>query len=124
MVVKDEDQSLIKLANLYRYLPAYANKFSEDLSYVSLLEVKSNIFNAYALININNWDEAFNYINKAIESYSRTINNMSDKDNSFDINKTYIILNELQSAANIRDKNVFLIKYKNFIEETEKQKKY
>ena len=120
---EDKEQTLIKLANLYRYLPAYASNFTDNLEYISLLETKSNIFNSYVFVSINNWDEASNYLNKAIESYSRTLNNIQSKSNIYNSNKTYIILNELQSAVNIKDKEVFFIKYKNFIEETEKHNK-
>lgn len=124
IAVKNEDKNntLIKLANLYRYLPAYASSFSNDLNFISLLETKSNVFNTYVFVNIENWEEATNYINKSIESYSRALNNIQNNRN-FDTNKIYIILNEIQNAVNIKDKDVFFIKYKNFIEETEKQGK-
>lgn len=117
---QDKNNTLIKLANLYRYLPAYASNFSDDSNYISLLETKSNIFKAYVFVNIDNWDEASTFTNKSIESYSRALNNIQNK-NNYNINKKYIILNEIQSAVAIKDKEVFLIKYKNFIEETEKQ---
>lgn len=119
---EDKDKTLIKLANLYRYLPAYASNFSNDTSYVSLLETKSNVYKAYVFINMNNWDEASNYINTAIASYTKTLNNLQDKMNTYDTNKTYIILNELQNAINIQDREVFLIKYKKFLENAEKQR--
>ena len=117
---EDKNNTLIKLANLYRYLPAYASNFSDDLNYISLLETKSNVFKTYVFVNIDNWNEATSNINRAIESYSRALNNIQDNRN-YDTNKVYIILNEIQSAVNIKDKDVFLIKYKNFIEETEQQ---
>lgn len=118
---KDKENTLIKLANLYRYLPAYASNFSNDSNYLSILETKSNIFKAYVYVNVDNWEEASNYTSKSIESYSRALNNIQDNRN-YDTNKIYIILNEIQSATNIKDKDVFLIKYKNFIEESDKQR--
>ncbi len=122
IAVKNEnkDESLIKLANLYRYLPAYASNFSNDLNYISLLETKSNIFKTYVFVNLGNWDEASSFTNKSIESYSRALNNIQESRND-NTNKIYIILNEMQNAISIKDKDVFLIKYKNFVEETEKQ---
>lgn len=117
---EDKENTLIKLANLYRYLPAYASNFSNDSNYISLLETKSNIFKTYVFVDIENWNEALNYTNKSIESYSRTLNNIQENRN-YETNKIYIILNEIQSAVNNKNKDAFLIKYKNFIEETEKQ---
>lgn len=120
VAVKNENKenTLIKLANLYRYLPAYASNFSKDLGYVSLLETKSNIFKSYVFVCINNWDEASSYLDKAIESYSRTLSNIQN--NNYDTNKLYIILNEMKNAVLIKDTDIFLIKYKSFIAETEK----
>lgn len=117
---KDKENTLIKLANLYRYLPAYASNFSTDSNYLSLLETKSNIFKSYVFVNIDNWDEAYNYTSNSIESFSRALNSIQGN-KKYDTNKIYIILNEILSAVNIRDKDVFLIKYKSFIEEAERQ---
>lgn len=122
-LVKEEnkEKTLIKLANLYRYLPAYASNFSDDIKYKSFLETKSNVFNSYVFANVDDWDQVNSYTRKAIESYSNILNNLNDNNNNYDTNKVYIVLNELQSASDIRDKDVFFIKYKNFLEESEKQ---
>ena len=121
IAVKNEDKenTLIKLANLYRYLPAYASNFSRDSNYISILETKSNIYKAYAFANLNNWDEASNYTKKSIESHLRALNNLQNTRN-YDTNKIYVILNEIQSAVNIKDKDIFFIKYKNFVEEADR----
>ena len=70
------------------------------------------------MINIENWEEAGIYTDKAIESYSRTLSNIENS--NYNTSKTYIILNEIQNAVKIKDKDVFLIKYIGFIEETRK----
>ena len=121
IAVKNEDKgkTLIKLANLYRYLPAYASNFSDDSEYVNILETKSNVFKAYVFVNIENWEESSNYINRAIQSCSTILGKIDNKNSNYDINKIYIVLNELQSSVNIKDKDVFLIKYKNFMGEVE-----
>ena len=115
---EDKEKTLIKLANLYRYLPAYASGVSNNLNYINILETKSNIFKVYVFVNINNWEEASIYTGKAIESYSRTLSNIESS--NYDTNKIYIILNEIQNAVNIKDKEIFFIKYRGFVEETEK----
>lgn len=123
IAVKEEnkDETLIKLANLYRYLPAYAKNFSDNSEYVSLLETKSNVFNSYVFADQDDWDKAVDFTNKAINSFSPVLNNLKKDGNQYDNQKIYVILNELQSAANLKDNNVFLIKYKNFLEETQKR---
>lgn len=119
---ENKEKTLIKLANLYRYLPAYVSSVPNNSEYANLLETKSNVFNSYVFASINNWEESKNYIKKAIESYSISLGRINDSENYYNKNKIYIILNELQNAANINDIDVFFIKYKNFLEETEKQK--
>ena len=122
-VIKEENKedTLAKLANLYRYLPVYASDVSDDDEYTSLLEIKSNIFNSYVFANAGNWEETLNFVKKAIESYSNNLNNI-DRNSNYNSDKIYIILNELQNAADISDLDIFLIKYKTFLEETEKSK--
>lgn len=124
VVIKNEDkeQTLIKLANLYRYLPSFASHFSDNSEYVNVIEAKSNVFNSYVFVNLDNWNEAANYINKAIDSYLPVLNNLKENNNQYDNQKIYVILNELKSSTNLKDKNVFLIKYRNFLEETQKEK--
>lgn len=124
IAIKEEnkEQTLIKLANLYRYLPVFISNFSENSEYVNLIEAKSNVFNSYVFVNLDNWSEATNYINKAIDSYSPVLNNLKENSNQYDNQKIYVILNELKSTTNLKDKNVFLIKYRNFLEETQKGK--
>lgn len=123
-IVKQEnkEKALIKLADLYRYLPVYASNCSDDTSYVKLLEIKSNIIKAYVYTNLENWDEVKNNIRRAIESYLSILNNIDEKNINYDKNKLYVILNELESSADMQNKDVFLIKYKTFLEETEKLK--
>ena len=118
---QDKEKTLIKLANLYRYLPAYASNFSNNFEYVNILETKSNVFKAYTFVNLKNWEEASNYINRSIQSYSVILGNIDNKNNNYNSNKIYILLNELQNTVNIKSEDIFLIKYKNFMEEVGKR---
>ena len=99
-------------------LPAYA----EITAFPSPFKTKSNIFNGYVLMSMENWEEANNYIKKSIENYSKVLNNIDNPENNHKFNKIYVILNELQNATEIKNKEVFLIKYKNFLEETQNKK--
>ena len=40
-----------------------------------------------------------------------------EKHSKYNINKSYIIINEMQNAVTLKDRNIFLIKYKNLLEE-------
>ena len=59
-----------------------------------------------------------NDITEAIKTYETLLTSANIETNKqASINKAYIMLNELQNAINLKDKQVFLIKYKNLLEE-------
>ena len=59
-----------------------------------------------------------NDVNNAINTYSQLLTNTNiDSTKQYSINKVYVMLNELQNAVSIKDKSVFLVKYKNLVEE-------
>ena len=108
------------MADLYRYLPVYASNSTDNLQLISLLDTKSNLFKAYVYADLGNWEEVKNYTQKAIDSYSAVLNNV-DNNSSFNNSKVFVILNEIDSCVDKQDKEVFLIKYKAFLSESEKQ---
>ena len=113
---EDKEETLKTLSSLYSYLPKYSRVISNDKQSL-LLETKSNIFYAYSLLDKEDWEQIQNYIKKAIECYTRILNNIDDGENNSTINKCYILLNELNNAVSIQSKDIFLIKYKNLLEE-------
>ncbi len=113
---ENKENTLYALADLYSYLPKYSKVVCDEKKSL-LLETKSNIFYAYSLLEKEDWPKVAEYLQKAIQSYSRILNNVNDDENNNSINKGYILLNELYSSVNIQDKNIFLIKYRNLLEE-------
>ena len=66
----------------------------------------------------DNWQEISKDMKNAIDSYSQLLTNTQiEARKQYNISKTYIMLNELQNAINLQDTSVFLIKYKNLLEE-------
>lgn len=119
--IKNEDKSnsLLAMANLYKYLPKYAESISDDLAYNNVLKTKSFILNAYSLLETGDWNSIITEIDKANETYSLVTTNVNYvSDNSYKVNKSYVLLNELRNSANsTRDREVFLIQYRNLMEE-------
>lgn len=119
VAVKEEskEKTLVHLSNLYGYLPKYLEVVSTDEIYTNLIKTKTNVINAYSIIDTGDWNKISEYINKAIDDYSELLNKIDNDSKMYSINKAYIILNELQNAVNLKDKEIFLIKYKNLLEE-------
>ena len=119
VAVKEENKedTFKRLSNLYNYLPKYLDSVSTDENYKNIVKCKSNVINAYSLIDTGNWNQVSEYIKIAIEDYSNILNNITENSKTYNINRGYILLNELQNAANMHDKEIFLIKYRNLLEE-------
>lgn len=115
---KDEKkiETLEQLSKLYDYLPKFMQE--DNNLYKTIVETKSNIFKAYSKLDTENWEEISNDIQNAINLYSQLLTDPNIDSNKINnINKSYIMLNEMQNAVNVKDTSIFLIKYKNLIQE-------
>ena len=119
-VVKDEkkEETLAELAKVYEYFPKFLRGSGQEELYTILVETKSYVLKAYAKLDSDNWQEISTDIKNAIDTYSKllTMTNI-DARKQYNVSKGYIMLNELQNAVNLKDPAVFLIKYKNLLEE-------
>lgn len=117
---EDKSSSLIHLADLYNLLELYIKDIGPDNQKVSLFIVESNILYAYSYIEQDNWNKVLEYIGSAKQEFSNIINNQLNNVNDIDvINKSYILINELEKNANNKDKNIFYINYSNLMQELE-----
>lgn len=123
-VVNDENKesTLQMLSTIYDYLPKFLESVNgENKVYKKVVETKTHIFKAYSKLDLGNWNEITNDIQNAINTFTELLSDTSviNSNNQYSVNKVYIMLNELQNAVNIQDVLVFLIKYRNLIEEIE-----
>lgn len=117
---KNKSESLINLANLYNILELYIKDIGADSQKVSLFIVQTNILYGYAFIEKDNWNKGLEYIANAKEEFSNILNNQLNNVNDIDvINKSYILINELEKNSNNKDKNIFYINYSNLMQELE-----
>lgn len=119
-VVKEEkkEETLAELTKVYEYFPKFLRGSGQELLYTTLIETKWNVFKAYSKLDSKNWQEITNDVKSAIDTYSKLLTNTEvDTRKQYNISKGYIMLNELQNAVSLNDTTVFLIKYKNLLEE-------
>ena len=119
--VKQENKysSVTNLVSLYSYLPTYVNQFSNNENEKNLFLTKKCVLNTYALIEQQNWDEMKKQTASAIEYFSNIMNNIenNERQNKNKITKIYVLLNELYSSIDLKDKELYYIKYRNVMEE-------
>lgn len=118
---EDKKTSMIKLADLYSLLVSYIKEYSSNNRLIQLLDTKSNILYAYSLAEYEDkWSEMKNYTDKAQNVYNNIINNeLKNNDSTNNINKAYVLLNEISKSTSKKDKNIFYINYKNLMKELE-----
>lgn len=120
--IKEENKqnALDALANLYNYLPDFIENSTNDTNKKILIRTKNNIFKAYSLLDKNDWNAITENVNLANQEFTKMLtNSQSSNKNQYIINKAYVQINELQNSTQTKEKEIFLIKYKNLLEELE-----
>ena len=118
--VKEENKenTLLELSNIYNYIPTFVDNVSDSDVYKVVIKTKNNLFKAYSKLDSKNWNEISNDVKTTIDTYASLLSNTNvEREKQESVNKVYIMLNELQNAVNVQDTSVFLIKYKNILEE-------
>ena len=115
---KNKEQTLKSLSNLYNYIPKFADKVTNDELIKTEIDSKSKLIQAYSKLDSKNWNEIGNNVKQATVVFTKLLANTNINSNKqYTINKIYVMLNEIQNSVNVQDENVFLIKYKNILEE-------
>ncbi len=118
--IKNEDKqaSLTTLAKLYSYIPKYSESYSPNQQVTNIYYTKSNIINAYALVEQDNWTAINTSISEANRYYEYIVNDSNIiQEKQAKISKSYTLLKELQNCLDLKDKEVFYIKYKPIMQE-------
>lgn len=115
---KNKAESITKLVDLYGNVLDLYNSFDNNMSNneKKLKEIKYNIILAYENVEIDNWESASDFANKARDINNEILKNIEDT-NEYSVKKIHIILNQILDSLNTEDKDIFYINYKNLIEE-------
>lgn len=117
--IKEENKTItmVNLANLYSYLPNYLSQFSKNQKEISIAYIKSNLLNSYALVEQDRWDDVKKEVNTAIENLTTMMNNVEVEESlQNEMSKLYVMLNEFNNTVNLKDKELYYMKYKNIME--------
>lgn len=113
-----ESEMLTELNNLYALIPGYLEKVNNKNEKQDK-ELKSMVLASYSLANSENWEEAKITIQSAIDKYNQMMNDVDYmQENSYKLNKTYILLGEVKNAIDTENINLVNLKFVNFIEKT------
>lgn len=117
--IKDENKidSLTNVAKLYSYIPTFERGISSENSTQNIKQVKSYIINAYSVVEQGDWQTIENNLTEAEKTFKNITNDIEYMENKeYKINRTYILIKELQNSLSHRDRKLFYVKYKNLME--------
>ena len=117
---KQEDKiaTLNNLASLYAFFPVYMNQISDNNEKINIEYMKTNVLNSYAFLDQDKWEDMKNQLTNAINYFTNVLNTVNeDKSNQTNMSKIYVLLNELNNSVNLKDKDLYMIKYRNLMEE-------
>ena len=115
---EDKQASLDNLVKVYEFMPKFVQNAVSDTLYKTVIDTKLNVFKAYSKLDSEDWDGMSSDITDAINVYTSLLTNAEIEVNKQgSVNKGYVMLNELKNAVDIKNSSVFLIKYKNLLEE-------
>ena len=115
---KDKIAGLNNASILYSYIPKYLEDFDKQPFDKELLYTKLHILYSYVGATTNNWDYTNSELKYAEDSFSNIMNNNEfTKNRGYNINKSYVAIKELQNSSILKDFNIYIIKYKNTMQE-------
>ena len=115
---EDKEKTMSSLNTLYSYIPKFIKNCSNDEQYKTIINTKQYILSAYSILDSEDWDKINAQIRLAVDTYSKLITDINlETEKQYNINKVYIMINDIQNSTTIKSKDIFLIKYKNIIEE-------
>lgn len=116
---KDKALSAMYIAKLYSYLPKFLDNNAQDEIRKEALEAKAYIINAYAYAETKNFDKMGTEIAKAENIFTSLVNDARfvNDQRKYNINKSYILIEELKNSLSTKDTGIFYVKYKNTLEE-------
>lgn len=117
--IKDEKKvdTLTNIAKLYSFIPKFERGISAENGTQNVKQVKSYIINAYSLVEQEDWTAIGVNISECEKTFKNITNDMEYmKDKEYKVNRTYVLIKELQNSLTYKDKKLFYVKYKNVIE--------
>lgn len=114
----NKEETLNNAIALYEYLPKFVDIYTDDKRPKNVLDTKYNLLLCYKNADSEKWDEFQNSLSDLKKSFS----NISDKKDEYagkavNISNASVIIKEMNNTVNIKEKDIFFIKYKNLIQE-------
>lgn len=114
---ENKEETLAQLVKLYEYMPKFIKNVKADELKSIEYDTKYQILKAYSKLDSGDWQSMASDIDGAIQIFTEVITSVNNENKQYNLNKTYVMLQEMKNAIDKQDTEIFLIKYKNLVEE-------
>lgn len=115
---KQEDMIIKSLSNLYLFIPKYMGGCVDNSFDIAKKNIKYNIITSACMARFGDWEQTERCLDVAENDYIKLMNNEEYANkNQYNINRIYILLEELKKTVSTNELEVFLLKYKVLIDE-------
>ena len=114
---ENKEETLAQLVKLYEYMLKFIKNVKADELKSIEYETKYQILKAYSKLDSGDWQSMASDIDGAIQIFTEVITSVNNENKQYNLNKIYVMLQEMKNAIVKQDTEIFLIKYKNLVEE-------
>ncbi|MGN1298641.1 MAG: hypothetical protein ACI4UE_01490 [Candidatus Scatovivens sp.] len=109
---KNETKLMSELNNLYQTIPKYLEIYEEDKNTIMKKELKAFVLSSFNYAINGDWGSAKNEVINAENKYNEMIgNNSYIEENSYNINKVYILIQEYKTSVNSENFELCRLKF-------------
>ncbi|MCI9087016.1 MAG: hypothetical protein HFJ32_00410 [Clostridia bacterium] len=113
---KDKKAAMEEIAKLYQLLPKYSENYKPNSKETNVLEIKNAVVTAYVYVSNEDWASAKKQLSGAITQFTNLLNSVGQNfQNQTLVNQCYILVNELNKAIGLQDREIFFIQYQNLM---------
>lgn len=118
---KEKESAMNDITKLHSLLLKYKKQYDPDSEKTKLMIIQNYVIQAYTNITNTKWQEASNQLAQAENNFANLLNTVTSEQDQNQVvkNQCYILLNELKSAVNLQDRDIFYIQFQNLIPKME-----
>lgn len=115
---ENKEETISGVVDLYGFLPAFLQEYNKDSLERTVIDTKYKLLVCYKYADLENWEE----LDRSVDELKMSFSNIVNKKEQFsgrevNIRSGEVILNEIFNSVDVRERDIFFIKYKNFIQE-------